>query len=105
MTSILESTNQQSRSSAPRSDRGVRDPNRVEFWIDTCREVNEMRLRTPQVLELYQKHGCRFVAPTRDQVQVVLDALDGAMPDWNGQHPELFYQALELNYPELVRHR
>jgi hypothetical protein len=36
-------------------------------------------------------------------VQVVLEALDAAMPLWDRDHPELFYQALELNFPQLVR--
>ena len=55
------------------------------------------------VLELYQKHGCRFAVPSRQQVQDVLDALDAAMPVWEKEHPELFYQTLELNFPELLR--
>jgi hypothetical protein len=36
-------------------------------------------------------------------VKAVLDALDGAMPLWDKEHPELFYQTLEINFPELVR--
>ena len=77
---------------------------RVEFWADTCREVTDMRVGTKEVIELYRTYGCRFCAPTHGQVQNVLEALDAAMPQWEKEHRELFYQTLELNYPELVRH-
>lgn len=76
---------------------------RREFWLDTCRDVKQMRIASMPVFELYQRLGCRFFAPTADQVQVVLEALDAAMPLWDRDHPELFYQALELNFPQLVR--
>ena len=77
---------------------------RREFWTDTCREVTQMRLASSQVLELYQQHGCRFSAPKPAEAQQILDALDSAMPCWDLNHPALFYQTLELNFPELVRH-
>jgi len=77
---------------------------RLEFWEDTCREVTEMRLASKQVIDLYREYGCRFCAPSHSQVQNVLDALDSAAPRWEKDHPELFYQTLELNFPELVRH-
>ena len=77
---------------------------RHEFWVDTCREITEMHRASPQVVGMYQKFGCRFVVPTRQQVEHVLQALDSAMPQWDKQHPELFYQTLELNFPELIRH-
>lgn len=76
---------------------------RQQFWTDTCRDVREMQVPSVQVCELYQNYGCRFVAPTASQVQEVLEALDGAMPLWDRDHPELFYQTLELNFPQLVR--
>lgn len=76
---------------------------RREFWLDTCRDVKEMRIASMAVFELYQRLGCRFFAPTSEQVQVVLEALDAAMPLWDRDHPELFFQALELNFPQLVR--
>ena len=77
---------------------------RVEFWADTCREVTDMRLGSKEVIELYRTYGCRFCVPSPGQVQNVLDALDSAMPQWEKEHRELFYQTLELNFPELVRH-
>jgi hypothetical protein len=76
---------------------------RQEFWVNTCQEVTHMHIASQRVLELYQKHGCRFTVPSRQQVQDVLDALDSAMPNWEKEHPELFYQTLELNFPELLR--
>ncbi len=76
---------------------------RREFWLDTCREFKEMRIASVHVLELYQRFGCRFFAPNGQQAQEILAALDGAMPLWDRDHPELFYQALELNFPQLVR--
>ena len=75
---------------------------RAEFWQDTCREVKEMHLGSVQVFELYQQYGCRFFAPSRAQVEEVLKALDGAMPVWDRDHLGLFYQTLELNFPDLV---
>ena len=76
---------------------------RQEFWLDTCRQIPKVTVNSRQVQELYQKHGCRFVEPTRKQVQYILDALDSVMPNWDKEHPELFYQTLELNFPELKR--
>jgi hypothetical protein len=78
---------------------------RQRFWTDTCREVTQMSLPSSQVLELYQQYGCRFSAPKPTEAQQILDALDSAMPCWDMDHPALFYQTLELNFPELVRHR
>ena len=78
---------------------------RQEFWLDTCREVTQMRQPSNQVLELYKQHGCRFFPPKRTEAQEILDALDSAMPSWDIEHPGLFYQTLELNFPELVRVR
>jgi hypothetical protein len=83
-------------------DQSVR--RRQEFWIDTCRDPMQMQIRSAQIWELYMKHGCRFTEPTHLQVQEVFDALDSALPLWDRDHPELFYQTVELNFPELHRH-
>jgi hypothetical protein len=77
---------------------------RQEFWLDTCREVTQMHIGSPQVLDLYRSFGCRFCVPTHEQVQHVLDALDGAVASWEKLYPRLFFETLELNFPELVRH-
>ena len=78
---------------------------RQEFWLDTCRDVRKTFTATAQAHELYQKHGCRFATPMVKHVQHILDALDSAAPFWDKEHPELFYQTLQLNFPELVRVR
>ena len=62
-----------------------------------------MRIASMQVFELYQNYGCRFFTPDTGHVQEILDALDAAMPSWDRDHPEIFYQALELNLPHLLR--
>jgi len=77
---------------------------RKEFWTDTCREMSQMHCRSAPVMDLYMKYGCRCVPPAPGQVQEVLDALDAASPAWDLDCVELFYQTLELNFPELVRH-
>ena len=78
---------------------------RQMFWIDTCRDPTRMQAACGQVLEFYRKYGCRFETPSHKQVQEVLSALDAAVPSWDRDHPELFYQTLELNFPETVRRR
>ena len=77
---------------------------RLEFWLDTCREATERHQATEEILEYYRLHGCRFALPSSQQVEEVLSALDAAMPQWEQTHPELFFQTLELNFPELLRH-
>jgi hypothetical protein len=86
-----------------RADAAASMQNRQEFWLDTCREVKEMRIGSVPVLELYQMQGYRFFPPSPQQVQELLTALDEAMPQWDSENPELFYQTLELNFPHLVR--
>lgn len=86
-----------------RADAAASASRREQFWLDTCREVREMQVGSMPVFEMYQRYGCRFFAPTCEQVQVVLDALDNALPTWDRDHPELFYQTLELNFPQLLR--
>jgi hypothetical protein len=76
---------------------------RQVFWLDTCRETREMAHVSVQVLDLYQRYGCRFFPPTHAQAQEILDALDAAMLVWDRDHPELFYQTLELNFPQAVK--
>lgn len=75
---------------------------RQEFWQDTCREPPTMHHRSAQVFDLYMKHGCRFLTPTTEQAQEILDALDAAMATWDRDYPHLFYQTLEMNFPSLV---
>ena len=76
---------------------------RQRFWVDTCRNPAQMQAVSGQVVDFYRKFGCRFDAPTNRAVQEILDALDSAMPHWDRDHPALFYQTLELNFPQLLR--
>jgi len=78
---------------------------RRQFWMDTCRDVLEMRAASQQVLELHIEHGSRFRVPAHTQVQYILDALDSALPGWDRDHPDLFFRTLELNFPELLHVR
>jgi hypothetical protein len=76
---------------------------RVDFWLDTCRDMREMVVGNVQVYQLHHDYGHRLFAPTREQAEEILDALDTALPAWDKEHPELFYKTLELNYPDLIR--
>jgi hypothetical protein len=82
---------------------GLAIAKRQAFWVNTCCDPAQMRSPSPQVFDLYRAYGCRFIAPTQEQAQGILDALDAAMPFWDRDYPQLFYQALELNFPELRR--
>jgi hypothetical protein len=76
---------------------------RMEFWINTCREPELMHDKCAETLELYRKHGCLYTVPNHEQVQEVLDALDAAIPAWDVEHPELYFTTLELNFPQLLK--
>ena len=78
---------------------------REMFWIDTCRDPTRMQAACGAVLDFYRKYGCSLEAPSHKQAREVLTALDSAMPFWDREHPELFYNTLELNYPELKKRR
>ena len=101
MSRTDELTGEVQRGSQPATYAGT---DRRKFWADTCREVTQMQIGSNEVRELYRTFGCRFCAPTLEQVQSVLNALDSAMPAWERSFPRLFYETLELNFPELVRH-
>ncbi len=77
---------------------------RQGFWLDTCRGTAKNKTTSSQLLELYRKYGCLFCDPTAQQIQDILDALDAAMPLWDRDHLELFYEALGLNFPQLRKH-
>jgi len=77
--------------------------NRQEFWVDTCREPTQVHSASRHARELYRQFGCLFHAPTLKQAEEILDALDSAMPTWDREHLELFFDTLRLNFPELLR--
>jgi hypothetical protein len=91
------------RAERAKGELGLAVAKRQMFWVNTCRDPVQMQSPSPQVFDLYRNHGCRFIAPTREQAQEILDALDAAMPVWDRDHPQLFYEMLELNFPELRR--
>jgi hypothetical protein len=107
--SLAESNGQDSTANEDPPDPPIQPPlepaKRREFWLDTCRGMAHLQIACAQIQNLYRKHGCRFAEPTLEQVRGILDALDGAMPRWEKEHPELFYQTLELSFPELVIRR
>ena len=84
---------------------GLAMARRQEFWADTCSDSDKMHLVAAQGLALHKRLGCRFMVPSAEQIQAILDSLDRNLPSWDRDHPELFYQTLELNFPELLRHR
>lgn len=93
------------RMASAQQDLAIAISKRQMFWIDTCRDPTRMQAACGQVLEFYRKYGCQFEAPSNRQVQEVLSALDAAVPSWDREHPLLFYQTLELNFPQLVKRR
>ncbi len=78
---------------------------RQRFWLDTCREGFDLQAACPEAIEFHDCYGARYFPPTWDEVAEVLTALDGAMPGWDNDHPELFYETLKLNFPSLLRHK
>jgi hypothetical protein len=107
--SLAESNGQDPSANEDPPDPPIQPPRepakRQEFWLDTCRGMAHLQVACAQIQNLYRKHGCRFAEPTLEQVRCILDALDCAMPRWEKEHPELFYQTLELSFPELVIRR
>ncbi|SPE51503.1 hypothetical protein SBV1_1340006 [Verrucomicrobia bacterium] len=78
---------------------------RQQFWSDTFTGRTRMPFGCAQIADLYRGHGCLFCTPTNQQIQGILDALDSALPFWDRDHPELFYQTLAINFPEMARRR
>ncbi len=78
---------------------------RQQFWFDTCRDEKDTPFLSLHAVEFHQHFGAHFFSPTWDEVGEVLDALDGAMPGWDKDHAELFYETLKLNFPSLLRHK
>ncbi len=78
---------------------------RQQFWADTCSGTDKLHPVPPQAVALHHVYGKSFAVPTGQQVQAILDSLDEAMGSWDKDHPELFYQTLELNFPDTLRYR
>jgi hypothetical protein len=75
---------------------------RVLFWKDTF-GGNEHLAECDQGWLFFRKWGCQFKTPSAEKIQAVLGALDSKLPTWDKDNPKLFYETLELNFPELLR--
>lgn len=78
---------------------------RQQFWMDTCRDPRQLQAVSEYALDFYRRYGMHFFPPTWDQIRQVLDVLDAALPAWDKDHPELFYDTLKLNFPSLLRQK
>jgi hypothetical protein len=99
----LKSAGEDNSAASAQLDLALAVSRRQRFWIDTCCDPRQMQAASGQVVDFYRKFGCRFDLPTSKAVQEILAALDSAMPTWERDHPALFYQTLELNFPHLLR--
>jgi hypothetical protein len=82
----------------PEEDLEFATGQRLEFWGGT---FNVAKAEDGQGLELHMSYGRLFEAPSEKQIQEIIDALDAQFPEWDRDNPELFYQTVELNHPEL----
>ena len=76
---------------------------RIDFWKNTFRDIVDLEDFCEQTVNLSTDFGYRFKMPTTKQIQSILDALDKAWPVWDQDKPQLFFETLELNFPELLR--
>ena len=76
---------------------------RIDFWKDTFRDIADMADFCEQAGNLSAGFGFRFKIPTTKQIQSILDALDKAWAVWDRDKPTIFFETLELNFPELLR--
>lgn len=76
---------------------------RITFWKDTFREPAESTGEWEQSFELFEQYGHRFKVPSTKQITEILAALDEKAPTWDTEFPHVFYQTMELNFPQLLR--
>jgi hypothetical protein len=78
---------------------------RLQFWRQRFRDfwAGDAYADWIQATDLYSNYGRRFKLPTAEQITRVLSALDEKRPNWDRDYPQLFFETLELNYPELIR--
>jgi hypothetical protein len=82
-------------------DLELAEEDRLNFWRSTFDENGYDAGN--QTFDLYYSHGFRFKIPTQNQIESILEALDAASATWDRESPELFYEVLELNFPEQRR--
>lgn len=75
--------------------------NRIEFWKDTCRQA-DCTCEWEQAMNLNEKYGYRFKVPSTKQITPILEALDAKAPTWDKDYPYIFFETLEINFPELL---
>jgi hypothetical protein len=84
---------------ADRCDLKLAKQTRIAFWTAAFSPSDEFLMP----YELYEAYGQHYRKPKREQIQHILDALDAAMPTWDRDHTELFFETLKINFPELKR--
>ena len=52
---------------------------------------------------MYLNWGYLFKAPAHKAIHDLLDALDAYSLTWDRDKPEIFYETLGSNFPELIR--
>jgi hypothetical protein len=75
---------------------------RLAFWQHAFQPPDGGEIYQ-QPIKLYLEHGYRFKMPSSKHFQKVLDALDADSATWDKDVPEYFFQALQHNFPELLR--
>ena len=85
-----------------RSDLADVRRDRLQFWKDTF--VEPMKSESEgQSMDFFIKWGHRFQAPTKTQIQAVLDTLDVSLGNWESTNPEAFFGMVQANFSDLVR--
>ena len=75
---------------------------RLDFWKNSI-NCDERLSECYQGFMFYRQWGCQFKTPSAEKIQAILDALDSKLPTWDKDNPKLFYETLEINFPELLR--
>jgi hypothetical protein len=71
---------------------------RLDWWLSV---FNVGECGSQLGLDLWESYAKHFDPPTPEQAQAILSGLDEASPNWDKEHPRLFFETLELNHPEL----
>jgi hypothetical protein len=74
---------------------------RLSWWMGLVNMLDTGDCCSQLHMDLWEAYARHFVPPTEEQTQTILDALDNAMPTWDKTHPQLFFETLELNHPDL----
>ncbi len=69
------------------------DPDDIEDLIDYCDVIDRF----------YDGYGHYFKVPTLKQVDDILEVLDKALPDWDKQEPQSFYEKYKVSFPDKIK--